>query len=375
MGVTLKKKNFYSLILKFYKMKSILTTIVGIGFCLGSFSQTVSSSLSIASLSEKESGLMLKKLSAYNTDISVSGNKNKSTISYAKNVVVKKTFAKTTKKATGGVRTKEHKTDAFFEDYSPTIFDSGTKADSFFKYHNENSFLIKYSTLNKGEFKYKFHIEGRVKNCLENSRIAHAYVSINSAVVPDRYVIIPTNIDGYFSTDVDDDSIGSITIIKKGYADKEIALPKSLAINENTAYSFDVCMAKPEDKVKATVNLKSVSTPSRVYFDFNKATLTKETKKALDNVVENLKSIGNVNTILEINGYADKKGSKEYNLKLSKERSLACKSYIEKHGLKNVKIKVNAFGSITKESTTSGNNDGDTGIKDRRVDIIITANQ
>ncbi len=233
---------------------------------------------------------------------------------------------------------------------------------------NSNNFQITYSLLKGGLFKYAFHIEGRVKDCRSEGKIPHAYISVNSAITKDKYEIIPTNVDGRFSIDINDDSIGSITIIKKGYEDKEIAL-QNASVNENTSYGFEVCMEKTEDggnNILAAT--ETVSKAGQLYFDFNKTTLKKETTELLDSVINNIKATTAKSTTIEINGYADSKGSKEYNLQLSKARSIACKNYMVKHGVKNVKIKINALGATPfgiKDEAESAR------AKNRRVDILI----
>ena len=238
--------------------------------------------------------------------------------------------------------------------------------------NSNNNFHVSYSLLNGGQFKYAFHIEGRVKDCRSENKIPHAYISVNSAIVKDKYEIIPTNTDGRFSIDITDDSIGSITIIKKGYEDKEIAL-NSISVNEKTSYGFEVCMEKTDDggnNILAAT--ETVSKAGQLYFDFNKTTLKKETTELLDSVINNIKATTAKSTTIEINGYADSKGSKEYNLQLSKARSLACKNYMVKHGVKNVKIKINALGATplgVKDEAESAR------AKNRRVDILIHSKQ
>ena len=234
--------------------------------------------------------------------------------------------------------------------------------------NSNNNFHVTYSLLKGGQFKYAFHIEGRVKDCRGENKIPHAYISVNSAIVKDKYEIIPTNVDGHFSIDINDDSIGSITIIKKGYEDKEIALSNA-TVNENTTYGFEVCMEKTDDggnNILAAT--ETVSKAGQLYFDFNKANLKKETTEMLDSVINNIKTTAAKSTTIEINGYADSKGSKEYNLQLSKARSIACKNYMINHGVKNVRIKINALGATplgVKDEAES------TRAKNRRVDILI----
>ena len=233
---------------------------------------------------------------------------------------------------------------------------------------SNNNFKVTYSLLKDGAFKYAFHIEGSVKDCAAETKIPHAYISVNSAIYKDRFQIIPTNVDGSFSLDITDDSIGSITIIKKGYEDKQFDLNTTL-INEYTAYGFEVCMAKKNvSATKAKAATEAVSKLGTVYFDFNKWNLKKGTTKMLDSLVSNVKNQPLKLTTIEINGYADSKGSKAYNLQLSRVRSIACKNYLIKKGLKNVIIKVKAFGSTP---LFAANETEAERVKNRKVDIVV----
>ncbi len=264
-------------------------------------------------------------------------------------------------------------------------FNSFASADSFYKANNnENKFLVKYMKSEKGMFNYKFHIEGflKVDKGSIDSKNSYTYVSMNSAVTKDKYLIIPVNKEGYFSSDIEDDSIGSISIIKRGLKDKVIPL-KSIDIETNNAYAFD--LSKKREEVVASVSVKNKQNTkshvsmlsgnaATVYFDFNKSTLKKETKLMLDDVIDRFRQQNSTDrAIVEINGYADKKGSKAYNLHISRMRSLACRDYMEKHGLRNVLIKVNAMGSDVAASNISDNSEDlyDNDQKDRRVEIIV----
>jgi len=264
-------------------------------------------------------------------------------------------------------------------------FASVAIADSFFKLNtNENKFLVTYTKSEKGQFKYKVHVEGCVKiyEGSINSVHTYTYVSMNSAITPDKYIIVPVNKEGHFSSDIEDDSIGSISIIKRGCDDKVIPL-KTINIDVINSYSFDINESRSDGIANATIKDKCAKTnnvdvmptnTAKVYFDFNKSILKEDTKQMLDKVIYGIKQMNNLNgTVLEINGYADKKGSKAYNLYISKMRSLACKNYLESHGLKNVKIKLNAMGASYALNDISENNENlyDNGEKDRRVDLVV----
>lgn len=66
----------------------------------------------------------------------------------------------------------------------------------------------------------------------------------------------------------------------------------------------------------------------RIYFDFDKFTLTEKSKKIID---DNLKTYQNAS--ITITGYADYIGDFEYNKILSLKRANAVKSYLENNGI------------------------------------------
>ena len=241
---------------------------------------------------------------------------------------------------------------------------SGAKADN----NKAYGFYVKYVKLEGAGFKYGMHIEGQVRDCEGLGRIPHAYVSVNSAIGFGGYEVIPTNSNGWFSADITDDSIGSITLIKKGFEEKDIVLLNNRRkINDSTSYVFDACLEKTdaienEIVTKVTTSEKAAN----VFFDFNKSLLSDENKQMLDGVINNLKAMGSSVKSLDINGYTDKKGTKKYNISLSKERSLACKKYLQLHGISDIKINVKACGVDEADMQEESNM-----AKNRRVDIII----
>ena len=64
-----------------------------------------------------------------------------------------------------------------------------------------------------------------------------------------------------------------------------------------------------------------------IYFDFNKAAITKESAEKLDNLATTLKSDSQVKQA-RIVGYADRIGTPSYNEKLSKKRAEAIREYL-----------------------------------------------
>ena len=70
---------------------------------------------------------------------------------------------------------------------------------------------------------------------------------------------------------------------------------------------------------------------NNLFFDFAKYELRQESKNELNKVVEVMKV--NPSIKLELVGYTDSKGSKEYNLKLSNLRAKAALNYLKKNGI------------------------------------------
>lgn len=90
---------------------------------------------------------------------------------------------------------------------------------------------------------------------------------------------------------------------------------------------------------------EKVTIQAETLFDFDKATVRPDGKKLLDDeVVAKMKEYPQVKLIL-VTGYADRIGSKKYNLKLSQRRADAVKRYLEGQGVEAKRIETAAMGS------------------------------
>ena len=99
---------------------------------------------------------------------------------------------------------------------------------------------------------------------------------------------------------------------------------------------------KPEPKKPIVVNLSSTG-----LFEFNKATLTADAKKKLDDeVVAKLRGAGEIRYI-NVNGHADRLGSTQYNQRLSEKRADAVRAYLVSKGVGRDQIETFGFGKTT----------------------------
>lgn len=103
-----------------------------------------------------------------------------------------------------------------------------------------------------------------------------------------------------------------------------------------------------------------------VYFDYNKYDLSENAKNQLNNNFEKIRNIQLLQIILT--GHTDADGSNEYNLTLSKNRTMAVLDYFISKGISKDKIKIDFLG----ENNPIAQNDNEQEKKqNRRVEIII----
>jgi len=97
---------------------------------------------------------------------------------------------------------------------------------------------------------------------------------------------------------------------------------------------------KPEPRKPAVVNLASTE-----LFEFNKAVLTADARKKLDEeVIAKMRGLSDVRAIT-VSGHADRLGSAQYNQRLSERRAAAVRAYIVSKGVDAAKVQTAGFGN------------------------------
>jgi OmpA-OmpF porin, OOP family len=109
-----------------------------------------------------------------------------------------------------------------------------------------------------------------------------------------------------------------------------------------------------------------------VYFDFDKANLKDEGVHELEDIAKALRN--DMNAIVELQGYADARGSDRYNFSLTRERVDAVARYlVTRAGIDIRRIHSVGMGKVALASGERGNNE--TYAKARRVDIRLLSPQ
>ena len=93
---------------------------------------------------------------------------------------------------------------------------------------------------------------------------------------------------------------------------------------------------------KETVEFLAAGVPDRVFFATNKSSLTTASRATLRKQATFLRKNKNLNVTIE--GHADERGTREYNLALGERRANAAKDYLMTYGISSNRISVLSYG-------------------------------
>ena len=91
-----------------------------------------------------------------------------------------------------------------------------------------------------------------------------------------------------------------------------------------------------------TVKYLADGVPDRVFFATNESILTTASRETLRAQAAWLRKNSNINVIVE--GHADERGTREYNLALGERRANAAKDYLMTYGISSDRISVLSYG-------------------------------
>ena len=93
---------------------------------------------------------------------------------------------------------------------------------------------------------------------------------------------------------------------------------------------------------KETVKFLASGVPDRIFFATNKSTLTTASRATLRKQATYLRKNKNLNVTIE--GHADERGTREYNLALGERRANAAKDYLMTYGISGKRVSVISYG-------------------------------
>ena len=93
---------------------------------------------------------------------------------------------------------------------------------------------------------------------------------------------------------------------------------------------------------KETVEYLAAGVPDRVFFATNKSSLTTASRATLRKQAKFLRKNKKLNVTIE--GHADERGTREYNLALGERRANAAKDYLMTYGISSSRVSVISYG-------------------------------
>ena len=154
-----------------------------------------------------------------------------------------------------------------------------------------------------------------------------------------------------------------LNVQKEGY------MYKSLSVDIPAAGSNPQTLRRLLNLDPLQVGYKSIL--RNIYFDYGKATLTRDSSPELDKLKNMLSQ--NPNITVEISGHTDSSGPKDFNKKLSQRRAQAVVDYLANAGINKSKMKAVGYGE---EQPMASNDDEEEGREiNRRVEFKILGNQ
>lgn len=102
-------------------------------------------------------------------------------------------------------------------------------------------------------------------------------------------------------------------------------------------------------------NIETVSGLKRVHFDFDRATLTPNMIRVMDDNAAFLKARKKMNIVIE--GHCDERGTNEYNIALGERRAQTAKDYLEAKGISSGRLKTMSYGEEKPLETGSSESD------------------
>jgi peptidoglycan-associated lipoprotein len=147
-----------------------------------------------------------------------------------------------------------------------------------------------------------------------------------------------------------------------GTASGEGAAGKSAAVDRGSA-ATGTTTAAPKRPLSTIL---TVDVGDRVFFDFDKYSLKAKARQTLERQATFLKNNAGVKVVLQ--GHADERGTREYNLALGERRASAAKNYLVALGINPNRITIISYGK--ERPSVAGSNETAWSQNRRAVTVI-----
>lgn len=260
-------------------------------------------------------------------------------------------------------------------EWSPAMLSDQNKYTLYFDnpYYETKEFTSENINFNEAikivELK-KITLSGNVVDQITKKNIEGAKVTLFEKDENDEWIekeVKLTKEDGEWMFYIRKDKEYKIEIEKKEYMTNATEVP---AINSQDPDRAGIIKSLNPTNLQIKPKKNMVLQINNIYFEYNKATLTKESLPILDNVYEFLKS--NPDIKIELSAHTDCVGGDSYNLNLSTKRAKSAYIYLIKKGISKKKLVSKGYGKRKPlNPCEEQKKDKEIAAKNRRIEIKI----
>jgi len=203
-------------------------------------------------------------------------------------------------------------------------------------------------------------VKGIVLDCKTSKPLADATITL---VDSSETLTTTTDASGAYIFKVNSNRKLKITAEKASYFSKVLNFTYEDIAGKDTLFSPEICLLPYDDK---PIVLKDV------LYEFNKATLTEDSKGKLDYLYTIL--VDNPTINIELSAHTDSKGTDAYNLDLSDRRAKSCVDYLISKGISTSRMRARGYGEsqpVAPNQLANGKDNPDGRALNRRTEFKV----
>lgn len=153
--------------------------------------------------------------------------------------------------------------------------------------------------------------------------------------------------------------------VKDSQQSREEAAAAAAAAEAQRVAAAEAAAKQAEEARQVRLSEQRATLTTVFYFDFDQSALKPETRAALDAAAEYLKE---TNGSIRIEGHADERGSREYNMALGERRAKAVVNYLAIQGVDRNRFDIISYGE--ERPAMTGHSEGSWS-KNRRAELVL----
>lgn len=205
-------------------------------------------------------------------------------------------------------------------------------------------------------------IQGTLLDCNTLKPLKDAVVTLADSVQQFKYT---TDVLGKYTFKVNSNRQFKLTADKDKYFSKTLNFSYAQMAQKDTLFSPELCLIPFE--IDKPIVLKNV------LYEFNKATLTEDSKEKMDYLYTIM--VDNPTIEIELSAHTDSKGSEAYNLDLSERRAKSCVDYLVEKGISPTRMTSRGYGKtrpIAPNEFPNGKDNPEGRALNRRTEFKVT---